>query len=115
MNFNKEKKEFSGVISMRMRESVGKKGIVLKNIYDKLGLSHTTMTNYMQGKSLPDLFVLKRFAKICDTTIGYLVNEDGGKTDESEKERLRSENEQLRGQISLLKEMLENEKAKGRK
>ncbi len=106
MGLDDEKKAYCLAVSGRMREALGKKGIILKYLYDKLGVSHTTMTSYLQGKSLPDLFVLKRFAEICETSLAYIVCGDSEAKNAEENHKLYSEIDQQKGQISLLKEML---------
>jgi len=115
MGMDEDKSQYSNLIAARMRESLGKKGIVLKYLYEKLGVSHTTMTNYLNGKSLPDLYVLKRFAEICDTSLAYIVCGEKEIKNNNENKKLYSEIDQYKGQISLLKEMLDEKAVYGKK
>lgn len=66
------KKEFS----RRVKKMAFRKGYYMKDLAVKLGISENTMSRYMNGKTIPNAFMVKRLSEILDCSIDYLTNFD---------------------------------------
>lgn len=66
------KKEFS----RRVKKMAFRKGYYIKDLAVKLGISENTMSRYMNGKTIPNAFMVKRLSEILGCSIDYLTNFD---------------------------------------
>lgn len=66
------KKEFS----RRVKKMAFRKGYYIKDLAVKLGISENTMSRYMNGKTIPNAFMVKKLSEILGCSIDYLTNFD---------------------------------------
>jgi transcriptional regulator with XRE-family HTH domain len=76
-------KETIKVFTDRLKDRMIEKELTKEDLAKKFNLSKEKVSNYIQGKILPDIKLLKKFANYFDTTIDYLVglNESPDKND----------------------------------
>lgn len=55
-----------------------KNKLTQQQLADMLGISKSTITNYEGGKREPDVFMIKKLAKLLEVTGDYLIGYDPG-------------------------------------
>jgi transcriptional regulator with XRE-family HTH domain len=90
-------------VGRKIDEAVTRKGLVLKYLYGRLEISPATMQNWLKGRTLPDLMSLIILAEICDEGLWAFLPVEYQK----DVATLHNECEQLKGQVAILKELLE--------
>jgi transcriptional regulator with XRE-family HTH domain len=98
-----KKLEFAAEIGKNIRRVLARKHLVLKYVCEKIGITQATMQNYLNGKTVPDLYTLNQIADICKVSLAEFVSETPSADADETGRRIAF----LEGQIALLKEMLE--------
>lgn len=68
---------------LKLKELRKKYGLTQQNIADKLNVQRTTITNYENGTSEPDIEALNKLADIFNVSIDYLLNRNNIETTKS--------------------------------
>jgi transcriptional regulator with XRE-family HTH domain len=61
----------------KLTDSRKAKNLSQKQLADLFETSHTTIGKYERDEMVPSIEAAKKLAKILDTTVGYLLGEDG--------------------------------------
>ena len=68
---------------LKLKELRKKYGYTQQNIADKLNVQRTTITNYENGTSEPDINSIKKLAEIFNVSIGYLLDSEENNKEKS--------------------------------
>lgn len=60
-------------IRLRLRESIGNSGISQKEIAKAVGISPSTVSDYMKKEKLPSLDTLANLCKVLDVSPAYIL------------------------------------------
>lgn len=64
------------MLSKRLKQLRNEKGLLQKEIAEKLKITTSAYGFYEQGKRMPDIETLKSLAKLFDVTVDYLLGEE---------------------------------------
>ena len=60
-------------IGERIKLGMKCQGFTQKDLADFLGMHENSLANYISGKRVPDVMVIKRIAEICSVDVAWLI------------------------------------------
>lgn len=75
-NDNMDDEEYRKEFSIRLKTLLHDRGIKQEDLADTIGVSRQIMSRYINGKSMPKVYIIRRMSRVLDCDIRDLIDFD---------------------------------------